>query len=148
MTISIKDNAGGIEKNILNKIFEPYFTTKHQSDGTGIGLFMTQEMITKHMNGKIYANNCEYVYENQEYHGAQFCIELPIDGQSLLNDEILKEFEKYNCYRWDKSKEIFERISDCNEAVILKHISEMSKLFNYYEIGYEIMDNYDIKVFF
>ena len=43
--IKFKDNAGGIPENIINKVFEPYFTTKHQSQGTGLGLHMAYNLI-------------------------------------------------------------------------------------------------------
>ena len=75
--IKIKDTAGGINLDIIDRIFEPYFTTKHKSQGTGIGLYMTKEIIEKHMNGTIVANNQEFNYENNDYKGAQFEIKLP-----------------------------------------------------------------------
>ncbi len=78
LILTIKDNAGGIKENIINRIFEPYFTTKHKSQGTGIGLYMSMEIIQKHMNGKISVSNEEYIYENIKCKGAQFKIELPI----------------------------------------------------------------------
>jgi signal transduction histidine kinase len=76
--LTIKDNADGIKKDIINRVFEPYFTTKHKSQGTGIGLYMSMEIIQKHMNGKISVSNEEYIYENINCKGAQFKIELPI----------------------------------------------------------------------
>ncbi len=76
--IKIKDNGGGIPSDIMQKIFEPYFTTKHQKQGTGIGLYMSMEMITKHMNGKLEVKNKNYKYNGILYKGAEFMIILPL----------------------------------------------------------------------
>ena len=76
--LEIKDNAGGIPLDIIDKIFEPYFTTKHQFEGTGIGLFMSEEIISKHMKGKLEVSNVRYSFEEKEFTGAQFIIKLPI----------------------------------------------------------------------
>ncbi|RXJ78471.1 histidine kinase [Arcobacter sp. F155] len=78
--ISIKDNAGGIPEDILPRVFEPYFTTKHKSQGTGIGLYMSQEIIRKNMNGQIFVENIDFNYNNSDYRGACFTIKLPIDN--------------------------------------------------------------------
>ena len=78
LVMTIKDSAGGIEDNILPKIFEPYFTTKHQSQGTGLGLHMTYNLIVNGMHGKIYAKNDTFVYNEKEYTGALFTIEIPL----------------------------------------------------------------------
>ena len=74
IVIKIVDNAGGINPEILEKVFEPYFTTKHQSQGTGIGLYMCQEIVYKHMNGRIDISNVEYEYNNNKYTGTQVSI--------------------------------------------------------------------------
>ncbi len=76
--IKIKDSANGIPKNILPKIFEPYFTTKHQTQGAGLGLNMTYTIITEGMGGTIEANNIQYTYDSKELYGAEFKIHLPI----------------------------------------------------------------------
>ncbi|WP_193311046.1 ABC transporter substrate-binding protein [Poseidonibacter ostreae] len=74
--IKIKDNAGGVKKELLEKIYEPYFTTKHRSNGTGIGLYMCEKIITKHMNGKIESINKKYIYDDIEYKGLETTITL------------------------------------------------------------------------
>ena len=67
------------EVSIIDRIFEPYFTTKHKSQGTGIGLYMSLEIIKKHMNGNLTVSNEKYSYKNIKCIGAQFTIELPIN---------------------------------------------------------------------
>jgi signal transduction histidine kinase len=74
--ISIKDNAGGIKEDIINRLFEPYFTTKHKSQGTGIGLYMSREIIVNHMKGTLLVKNDEFTFNNKEYKGALFEIML------------------------------------------------------------------------
>ncbi|MEA1914702.1 MAG: ATP-binding protein [Campylobacterota bacterium] len=76
--IKIKDNAGGIPMDIIHKIFEPYFTTKHQSKGTGLGLHITYNLIVDGMNGTIEAHNVEFEYEENKYTGTEFIINLPL----------------------------------------------------------------------
>ena len=69
--IIIRDNGGGIEnKEILSSIFEPYFTTKSNSNGTGVGLYMTKIIIEQNLNGKTEVKNID--------NGFEFIIKIPI----------------------------------------------------------------------
>ena len=78
VVIYIKDSAGGIAENIKNNIFEPYTTTKHQSIGTGLGLYISYKTITDKFDGTIDVENMEYEYKDKKYVGAQFIIKIPI----------------------------------------------------------------------
>jgi signal transduction histidine kinase len=66
--VTVSDNAGGIPENIIDKIFDPYFTTKGPEHGTGVGLFMSKGIIEKNMGGLLSARNT--------YNGAEFRIEV------------------------------------------------------------------------
>ncbi len=78
MVIRFKDNAGGIPKEILPRIFEPYFTTKHKSQGTGLGLSMVYNLIVDGMKGTIEVHNTPFKYDNKIDTGAEFIISLPL----------------------------------------------------------------------
>ncbi len=69
--IEIADNAGGIETEALERIFEPYFTTKHAAQGTGLGLFMSKMIVEKSFGGTIDVQNSGG--------GAKFTIRLPME---------------------------------------------------------------------
>ena len=69
--ILIEDNAGGIDKQILSKIFNPYFSTKKEKNGMGLGLYMSQLIIQEHCKGSLQASNTDK--------GALFTIMLPND---------------------------------------------------------------------
>ncbi|RXJ88405.1 histidine kinase [Arcobacter sp. CECT 8983] len=79
LIIEILDNAGGIDEETLEHVFEPYFTTKGPSQGTGIGLYMSQEIIVKHMHGQILMKNSTFNYEGKDYTGVKTTIKLSIN---------------------------------------------------------------------
>jgi signal transduction histidine kinase len=78
INITICDNGGGIDEDIIEKIFDPYFTTKHKAQGTGIGLYMVKQIIENSFNGQITVSNGTINIDNKIYNGAKFLIKLPI----------------------------------------------------------------------
>jgi len=74
LTLSISDYAGGIDKEIIKKIFDPYYTTKGEKNGTGLGLYMSKTIVEKHLNGKLNVFNIDG--------GARFEIKLPLELES------------------------------------------------------------------
>lgn len=69
LKIDVEDNGGGISPDIIDKIFEPYFTTKEEGKGSGIGLYMSKMIVENNMNGRLAASNTP--------EGARFSILLP-----------------------------------------------------------------------
>ena len=68
--VEVEDTAGGIEEGVMERVFEPYFTTKHAAKGTGLGLFMSRMIIEKSFGGAIEVLNAS--------RGARFIIRLPV----------------------------------------------------------------------
>lgn len=80
LDIVFEDNAGGIDDAILERIFEPYFTTKEQGKGTGIGLYMSKLIVQRSFDGDIDVKN---LYENGRRIGAQFVVAARKDMSQL-----------------------------------------------------------------
>jgi signal transduction histidine kinase len=75
VSLKVCDNGGGIDKSIINQVFEPYFTTKFQSQGTGIGLYIAKNIIETKMKGSITVNNTQ--------NGCCFTIILPAKNKDI-----------------------------------------------------------------
>jgi signal transduction histidine kinase len=69
LVLTVQDNAGGIPKQHIAHIFDPYYTTKNSQNGTGLGLYIAKIIIEKYMHGILSADNCN--------NGACFTIKIP-----------------------------------------------------------------------
>ncbi|MDR3395327.1 MAG: ATP-binding protein [Parasulfuritortus sp.] len=74
LLVDVEDNGGGIEPAILNKVFEPYFSTKDEGKGSGIGLYMSKMIVENSLKGRLEVANAA--------EGARFTINLPLAGAS------------------------------------------------------------------
>ncbi len=70
--IVVEDSAGGIDKEIIDEIFNPYFSTKLEKNGTGLGLYMSKMIVEGHMQGKLSVQNTD--------DGAKFTLEFKVVG--------------------------------------------------------------------
>ncbi|QOY52271.1 ATP-binding protein [Candidatus Sulfurimonas baltica] len=77
-TLSIADDCGGIDDKIIGKIFDPYFTTKHKSMGTGLGLHIAKMIIENNMGGSLSVKNSNE--GNSTKVGAKFIIKMKIEN--------------------------------------------------------------------
>ena len=73
--IRVLDNGKGVDRAVINKIFDPYFTTKDKKRGSGLGLYMTKSMVEKQMGGEIQVQN--------QRDGAEFKITLDLKNENL-----------------------------------------------------------------
>jgi C4-dicarboxylate-specific signal transduction histidine kinase len=71
VVLEIGDNAGGIETEIIDRIFEPYFTTKYKKKGTGLGLYISKMIIESSMGGELLVSNIE---DENSQKGVKFTI--------------------------------------------------------------------------
>ncbi len=78
LVFDIYDNANGIDEGIIGKIFEPYFTTYHQSKGKGLGLYFVQNSVKNFLFGDITAQNKKFQFEKEQYQGLETIITIDI----------------------------------------------------------------------
>ncbi|MDD3342047.1 MAG: ATP-binding protein [Sulfurospirillaceae bacterium] len=86
--INVIDNGGGFSEAVQDRIFEPYFTTKHKASGTGIGLHMSKQIIEKQMKGSISAMNVAYTFHDGKHYPrcAMVTIVVPLEKKEKKDD--------------------------------------------------------------
>ncbi len=84
--ISFKDNAGGIGKTHLKKVFKAKFTTKEDKGGSGIGLYMSRKIVKDTFKGDITVQNETFIFEEESFKGALFSLIIPDISKALMLD--------------------------------------------------------------
>lgn len=82
--VKVRDHAGGMDETILNRIFEPYFTTKEI--GTGLGLFIVKTLVEKQLRGTVECKNKDTTFEGRDYRGSVFSVTIPKFIDEYNND--------------------------------------------------------------
>ena len=79
--VTIRDNGGGIDSEIIERIFDPYFTTKFEAQGTGLGLYMSKMIIEKNMSG--------YLNVSSSKEGTSFIIKFPksVESEFMISED-------------------------------------------------------------
>ncbi|WP_085813183.1 sensor histidine kinase [Geoanaerobacter pelophilus] len=75
VTVTFQDNGGGIQNQLLKRIFEPYVTTKDKADGTGLGLYLCHQIVENLDQGKVWAENRSFELQGKEHYGACICLQ-------------------------------------------------------------------------
>ncbi|GFO70813.1 hypothetical protein GMLC_43920 [Geomonas limicola] len=75
VTVTFQDNGGGIPDHLLKRIFEPYVTTKDKADGTGLGLYLCQQIVENLDGGKVWAENRSFELDGETRNGACICLQ-------------------------------------------------------------------------
>ncbi len=73
--LKIKDSGGGVSEEIVSKLMEPYFTTKHESFGVGLGLYVVEEFFSKNFNKTIKLENETFIYKDKKLKGLSFSVD-------------------------------------------------------------------------
>ena len=84
--LSICDNGGGISSEFINRIFEPYFTTKYKSQDKGLGLFIVKKTIEELFKGTVSVSNIDFIYNDRKQKGASFDISIPLYNVDSINN--------------------------------------------------------------
>jgi two-component system, sensor histidine kinase and response regulator len=74
----IYDTGGGVRSELLGRLFEPYFTTKHKSQEKGLGLYMVQNIVEHALLGSVEVENFKFIYDKNYYKGLKINIKLPL----------------------------------------------------------------------